>query len=402
MQAEPETKNPNLSDDIRLGLPSASSLEITVECPGMPNLRNTIPREQIDKNRSEEDDEWARRGQRIHYAFQTGNTLELNAEETETYNQGVKNLEMIKARWIERHGLDPSKVKEGERELRVWVSKPWAFPEPMYSAQLDRHFLYQSDTLSLALVVDLKSGWNPNLPPSTSSWQLKSQLIALSQEYELDGGTVAYAKAKDKVEKFDLCDYSETDLKYNSDLIAFHCWQSSQPDAPRRAGTWCRWCPCKGSHCPESLAYALLPSVMASVSKEGRKRVIKLDKVSPDDLYKLFKMRGTITAILDSVKDTLHTWTPEQLAEINLMFGKPREYQTIGNLREVCRMLTDEKQIFTGDQVWAAMNLVVGRLVKTLQETKSMSEKDAKEFMEKILEPYTMNGVGEKTLVNLR
>lgn len=392
-----------MTDEVRLDLPSASQLEIVVECPGMINLKASIPKEKLQESRNSEEDDWAASGTRIHKAFQTGSTLELNNVEVDTYNQGQKFLEAQLERWIDGNGLDGDKVVECPRELRIWIPKPWDFPKPMFSGQLDRHYLYRNNDRCLLFLADLKCGWNPNLPPSNRSWQLKSGLIAAwAEEYpDIEGGRVCYIKAKNKVESFDFCDYSAQDLKYSMDAVVFHCWQSTQEDAPRHAGPWCRWCAVK-AHCPEGLSFALLPSQMVRMSKVGRKREIATEEVIPEDLYKLWQFKSAITAILEAVIDRLKTFTDEDLAKIGLMRGKAREGRYFTNLKDACMFLTEEKALFAPEQVWQHMDLALGPLASIYALRTGNTEEASKEYLKGILAPYMGVKEGERSIVRLK
>src|SRR5271169_5463807 len=136
------TTEVDFQDPERLDLPSASAMEIVVNCPGSVRLKSSIPAAELSTGRSEQDDDWAQRGSAIHLAFENGDTSQLNPEMLEAYNTGIRYLEQIKEKWIYDKALDPSKVVECEREKRIFLHKPYAFPEMMGSAKLDRHFLY--------------------------------------------------------------------------------------------------------------------------------------------------------------------------------------------------------------------------------------------------------------------
>ncbi len=387
-----------MSEDPRLGLPSASAMEIIQACPGMVNLRNKLPKEPPKET---EEDEWAARGTRIHSAFETGNTLELNQEENETYQVGVRYQNQILEKWMADKVLSPAEVEEGAREHRVWLHSQINWPQPIGSAQLDRHWLAKER--GLLMISDLKGGWNPNLPTPAQSWQLSFQAICLwREEYPWAKEIrVAYVKAKDKHEYGDHCDYEIEHLKMAWDSIQFVLWQSTQEDAPRHAGPHCRWCPCK-AHCPEALAFALLPSTMIRMSKDGRKRVVHADEVIPEDLYKLWEFKGAIGAILEAVIDRLKTFTDDDLAKIGLMKGKPREGRYFKDLEGACQFLTEEKQLFSAEQVWQHMDLALGPLASIYAQRTGNTEEASKEYLKGVLAPYMGVKEGERSIVRLK
>lgn len=389
--------DPLVHDEERLDLPSGSQMEIVVECPGSVNLKRTIPPGMVHDTRSADEKEWGNRGDRIHKAFQTGQTIDLNSEELETYNVGLKHEQRIVQKWIETKALDPALVKEGPRELRVWLHKPYDFLQLMGSAKLDRHYIYRDPDRCCLLVLDLKSGWNPNLPPSAHSWQLKYQLIALWRE-EYDGvtdGRVAYVKPKEKCDLEDYCDYQIQDLRYSFDSIAFHSWQAGQPDAPRRPGLHCNWCPCK-AWCPEALAYALLPSTIAKVfnPKHIAERV---NCVTGDDLYRIWESGPVIRKILDAVTNRLKTFDTDQLFVLNLERGKARENSPITAVKECFFWLRDTLG-WDEDRVWGCLEFINGKIAEVAKLRGGLEEKEAKEWVKTNLGQFITVNLSDQPL----
>ncbi len=389
---------PEIRDPERLDLLSASQLEIVAECPGMINLKATIPKEQLEATRSEDDDEWAKRGTRIHDAFETSNTLNLDPEEFKTYMTGLSYSESIKQKWIQDKALDPAKVVEGPRELRVWAYKPYDFPNLLGSGKLDRHWVYQDADRCCLLIQDYKAGFNPNLPPSNRSWQLAFQAVLLwKEEYDkVTDARVAYVKAKDKCESGDFCDYGEMDLKYRWDAIVFAGWMSTQPDAPRHAGKHCRWCPAK-AFCPEAAAYCLLPVVMAKGVMEGKKPVQSVDEITPDDLYRLWDGSGTIKAILDAVKARLKSFPAEELAKIGIREGAGRKTMEWFNTKGAFELLRD-KEAWPEEAIWNALEFKLGRLVEVAAKLSGVDEDEASKMVKELLQEFYTMKEGEKIL----
>lgn len=376
-----------VQDQERLDLPSGSQMEIVVECPGEPNLKRTIPPELLKDTKSPEEKEWADRGDRIHKAFQTGQTLALNSEELVTYNVGRHHEQMMVAKWIHDKALDASKVIEGPRELRVWLHKPYDYPEVMGSAMTDKHYIYRDDERTCLLVLDLKSGWNPNLPPPARSWQLKYELISLwKEEYDnVTDGRVAYVKPKERLDVTDYCDYEIQDLRYSFDAIAYHSWYATQPDAPRRAGLHCNWCPCK-AWCPEGLAYALLPSTIAKVfnPKHIPERV---NTVTGDDLYRIWEAGPVIRKILDAVVARLKTMQPDELFLLGLERGKPRQNSEITNTKAAFEFLKDTHG-WAEEHLWNALTFINGKLAEVAGRLHGLTEDEAKDWIKNTLAEF--------------
>lgn len=371
---------PELRDEERLDLPSGSKMHLIVECPGELNLEKTIPADMLKETSTDEEKKWQQRGERIHKAFETGQTLHLNSEETVVYNTGKHHEQEILARWIKDKALDPAKVVEGPRELRVYLHKPYNFPEVMGSAMTDKHYIYRDGERTCLLVLDLKSGWNPNLPPPARSWQLKYELISLwKEEYDnVTDGRVAYVKPKEKLDVSDYCDYEIQDLRYSFDAIAYHSWQATQSDAPRRAGLHCNFCPCK-AWCPEGLAYTLLPSTIAKVfnTKHIPERV---DSVTGDDLYRIWEAGPVINKIIEAVKNRLKGFTTEELFLLGLEKGKARDNSEITQIKAAFEFLRD-KQGWAEEHIWNALGFVNGRLVEVISRLHSLTEDEAKEWL---------------------
>jgi hypothetical protein len=398
METEPQTANSEdvFQDAERLDLPSASQMHIVVECPGQPNLKAAIPTK--DLVQLDRDEATSQKGDHIHDAFQTGNTLLLTEEETGLYNKGLAYLEKIKAKWIEDKVLHPVNITEGERELRVFLQKPWDFPNPMGSAQTDRHFIYDDGERRLLLVLDLKTGWNPDLPPSAKSWQLKYELISLAQEYgNIDEGRVAYVKAADKHEYGDFTDYNEIDLKYSWDSIVFHSWMSTQEDASRHAGAHCRWCPCK-AHCPEAFAFALLPSAFAIL--KGRKVELK-DEIAPNDLYRLWEAGSAIRSILDAIVARLKAMPDDQLAAMGIMRSNPVAVMDWTDIKGAFEFLREQKK-WNEDDLWKALSFTLGKLELLIQKEMGVGESEANLEVKKLLLGFYAVREGERRLKKLK
>lgn len=388
-------------DSERLDLPSASAMEIVQACPGQPNLKRTLPPEAFQKPEAE--DEWAQRGTRIHSAFETGNTLDLNEEEAETYELGIKFNQELLEKWITIKSLPRDKVEEGPRELRVWLKEPQFFGEKLGSGKLDRHYLCRERRTGL--IIDLKSGFNVNLPPSTHSWQLRFQAVLLHREEyagEIDEWWVAYCKPKDKLGGDDYCVYVAQDLEYSVQSIQYHLWESTQPDAQRRAGDHCNWCPCK-AWCPEGIAYALLPSVIARMAAPDSVDIEEMvGKVAPEDLLKLWDMSTVVGKIIDAADTRLKTFSKEELFRLGLELpekGKARD--TITRVRDAVKFLC-EAQGFSEDDLWAALSLSKGKVSEIAQKEKNLAAKWASKWTTETLKDFIVRSYDAPSLKRIK
>lgn len=386
-------------DAERLDLPSASGFEIVAACPGSVNLRKSLPLESTAKK--EEEDEWAASGTRIHGAFETGNTLELDKDEAEIYRQGVAYEEQIVEKWMEEKKLGD--CEEGPREMRVYVHNPLKFPEILGSVKIDRHYIGLPRSRGLVLVTDLKSGFNPNLPPSPHSWQLRFAATAIwKEEYGdwMKEARVGYCKAQQKCTVNDYCDYQESDLNYAWQSIQFHLWQSTQHDAPLHPGPHCRWCPCK-AHCVQAGAYSLMPSVIAKAVSENPIMTpdMVVEHMQPSDLLKIYENSTIIGKIIDAVKSRLKSMPAEALAALGLELGKGRKLDPIANVSEAARFLVGH---FSGEDIAKCMSLSKGKLSELVILEKSLSKEAAGKWIDTNLDPWIARCFSEPPLRKIK
>jgi hypothetical protein len=391
-------EQPTFQDEERMDLPSASAMERIVACPGSVRLKSSLPPEAFAVKDTIED-EWAASGTRIHAAFETGNTLDLDKDEVEIYKQGVQYEEQIVQKWMADKALDD--CEEGPREMRVWLHDPIHFPDLLGSVKLDRH--YYNKARGCVLCTDLKSGFNPNLPTSPRSWQLRFAAVALwKEEYGdwMKEARVGYCKAQQKYTVNDYCDYNEADLRYSWDSISFHIWESTQPDAPLHAGPHCNWCPCK-AYCVQAGAYSMLPSVI--LRKVGVLRGTKEEDVAalvntmqPTDLLKIWENSNIIGKIMDAVKARLKTMTPEDLAMLGLELGKGRKLDPIANVPEAVQFLTEQDIPYT--EILVCCSLKKTQLAELVQKIKGGSKETVSAWIDTNLDPWIARCTSEAPL----
>ena len=396
MPTQPQSAK-EYADADRLDLPSASALEIAVNCAGQPALKRSLPPEAL-QSYSEVEDEWAQRGTRIHAAFESGNTLELNAEELLIYEQGVRFNDMIVENWAHSKGI--TTYKEGPREVRVFLLDPVTLA-PIGSAKPDRHYIAPPHLL----VVDLKSGWNPNLAPSPRSWQLKFQGIALWKEEYGEAGIeemrVAYCKPQSKYGASDVCDYTRQDMDYSLQSIRYHLWETAQPNAPRHAGHWCNWCPCKG-FCPEAGAYSMLPSVIgtqaASIDMMNLEATVA--RLGNDDMLRIMEMAPAVGKIIAAVKARLKSLPAKELAALGLMLPeKGRKIDTISDVTGAFHVLS---QVFSVDDIFKCLEFKKVPLVDMVQREKGMPKGAAETWLNTTLEKLITTTHAEASLRKLK
>lgn len=366
-----------MNDDPRMGLASASKFERLVNCPGSQRLEATV----TDIDESDAD---AERGTKIHRAFETGNTIELDEEEAEAYRAGVKFTEMLVNAWKDQWNIISQ--QEGPREQRLWFHHPDTL-DPLASAQLDRNYIAPP----YALVVDLKSGWATHIQPAPKSWQLRFQALCLWKDRDdIHFIRVAHARALSKVGANDYCDYTEDDLRFSEQSILYRLWEASRPDAPCHAGHWCSYCKAK-AFCPEAGAHSMLPSVIAgrAVQIESKEDAeLAVATLAPADLLKVWQVSGVVTKIVEAVKRRLKGMTEAELAELGLALFPGMQLDPITGT-EACFKFLKDVQNWNEADLWAALTFSKGKLAAIARKEKGLSsDEKAKGWIKQALAEY--------------
>lgn len=384
-------------DPERLDLASASKMERIVNCPGCQQLEKNLPPEAFE-TKDESEDEWATSGTRIHKAFETDNPLELSAEENEIYRQGVNYEKQIVDKWMDDKNL--KEAVEGPREMRLWLRDPMDYPTPIGSVMMDRH--YYNQERGLLLITDLKSGWNPNLPTSPHSWQLKFAAVACHREqYDwVKEVRVGYCKAQDKYTARDFCDYQEQDLIYAWQSIQFHLWESTQPDAPRHPGKHCSFCPCK-PYCVEAGAYAMMPAVAArnALNVSNMEMIQLVHQMTKADLYRVWDASTIIKKIMDAVKLRLKSMSDEDLMELGIKRGKGATQETVSDMPGLIRFMVEN---FGEEPVLQCLTVGKSNMVGMIQKAKGYSKEMAENWYLDNLAPFVNREPGEQPLRRIK
>ena len=377
-----------MSEDIRKGLPSASKLERVAACPGSHALEQTVTFE------SGEDDTMAEQGTRVHAARETGNTLELDAEENELYQSGLRYEKRLLDKWKETFGFRDEEVVQGPNELRLWIHNHNL--DPVGSGQLDVHYLCRD----YAHIIDWKVGFLNHLVGATGNYQLRMQAVLLWLEHpHLKNIRVAFAKPRYEDSQLDYADYSEMDLKYSYDGILLALWWATQPDAVRSPGVHCRYCRAK-TICPQALAFALLPSTIASGVLRGEDPMVAAQAVSDDDLYRMYEVKSTIEAILKACNARLKAKTDEELGAMGLRKGKGRDLLD-WDIEAAFKFLRDEK-LWPESEVFKTMEFGIGKLGALVTKQIGVDEKYANKEVKEMLQKFYSVKEGEKIIRKIR
>jgi hypothetical protein len=385
-------------DDPRLNLPSASKFYIISNCPGQQILENSIPAEELRRIKESGDkDGMANRGVRIHRARETGNTLELDAEEVDLYEAGLKCEAALVDLWKEQQ-IIPAFV-EGPREERLWLHDERTLA-PLCSGQMDVHYLSPAQANpTKACVLDWKTGFCSNLTGSKGNAQLRLQAVLLAKEHPtLTNIRVGFVKPMFARSELDFCDYSEMDLRYSAESILFDLWRATQEDAPRRAGNHCGYCPCT-AHCDQAAAYAMLPSVIAlrAARTAGGSFMDAAPYMPKTDLLKVWEMSTVINKIVDVVKARIKAMTAEQLAEIGLELAEGRKLDPITDTKGAIEVLS--AQGLPQDSLWACLSLSKTDLGKLLVTHLGVANaKLASEWISLKLDPFITRQQSDKMI----
>lgn len=351
-------------NDPRLNLPSASSFSLTALCAGRETLLRSLPPQ------PEAIDEDADRGTKLHAAWEREDTTGLDTEDTDIYERGLKLVEETVAAWK----LDVGQVVEGNREERFYLHN--SSGDIAASGQADRHYLQ----LDKVLVLDFKSLYAKNLVPSEQNWQAKLLSVLVAREY--GSSHVRFAFLKAMFGKSDTVDYGPDDLKRAEYSIRQALWESKQPDAQRRAGPHCRFCKAN-AHCPEAMAWAMLPSVQTGIASQDitpKNAAMLAEGVSLFDCAKIERTKTSRRNLEDACSARLKRQDAETLAAIGLKLGKPQIMRPITNPEAAFNFLRGLG--IPEEKLWSTVNIGNGELAIVVQEELSLkSNKEATEWI---------------------
>lgn len=357
--------------DVRLGLPSASSMARTEACPGWLNLKGDVEREQGPFQ--DDGDALATEGTNIHKAYETGDASELEESPKQIAERLERLTDRAVAEWAAQFpdGATITQLREKRLFMRDNALRP------LVSAQVDRAYIYGTE----GLIVDAKTGFlEPT--PSEGNWQIRTQAACLKAEYpQLTTIRAGFAWSR-LSQKLDLSDYDEGVLSAIATSIAAIAWRARQADAVRHAGPGCFYCPVKG-HCREAIMYGAL----VAQEYHGLNEVDVLNKVAkltPASLALVWKKRKVVEKITDAISDRLKKLPDAELAALGIgrVEGK-RRVTVIDNLKAF--ELIDAE---IGESAKSFFKPDMTGLAKHFKAIKGFSnDKAAKEFLEQTLTP---------------
>lgn len=373
-------------DDIREGLPSASSFHIDVSCAGRQNLLRSMREQGIADADDLDLKELSERGERIHSTRATRFTFRLKDDgELDAYKKGCALEKQLVEAWTESFGI--TQYTEASLE-RLWLHNPVTM-EPILSGEVDILFTAGRH----AAIVDWKSSAAYYVPPANRSWQLRCYAVLVWREYEgIENIRVAYVMPERFGERLDYSDLTSFDLQRIESEIFQVLWRSKQPDAQLNAGAHCRFCPARGI-CPAAAKMASLPAVTSNGDP------LALVKAMPvEDLAVVFRKRGQVNAIFEAIINRLSALSDEKLSEIGLKRTAGKKLDKIKDVAGVAYYLRGRGM--SEGSLYAAMSFGKEKLVKLVADTWGMSEEHAAERLDRELDEFIERGRGKPSLID--
>lgn len=353
-----------MDPDPRLGLPSASSFSIDALCPGRQQLLRELG------NMPEVVDEDAERGTKLHAAWEKEDPAGLDSEDAEIYERGLRLTADVVGQWQSWRD-DKAHTQEGPREERFYLHDSKG--NISASGQADRHYIAGD----FVLVCDFKSLWCHSLTPAELNWQARLLSVLVAREY---GAThVRFAFLKAMMGKADIVDYTAQDLERAQYSIQQILWEGAQEGAQRRPGAHCRRCKAAAG-CTEVAAWQMLPSVQAKAihdcltPKAAQELVWKINLV---DCVKIFESSTARHNIEDAVKARLKSLPDGELAELGLIFGKPKMLRPITNVKSAFEFLLSVG--VPADKLWGVTKMGNSELATVVQEALNLTSKKTAE-----------------------
>ena len=256
--------------DERLGLPSASSMERYLLCPGSYAAERGLPETTSDD---------AEAGNRIH-AVLAGETVTppLSDDEERTMEACRTQAEQLIAELVP--GNDAI-----HRERRLWFGNQWSGKPDLVAVDC---------VFADALVIDYKTG-RGEVATADGNMQLRALAVLGAEEYKLS--LVAVAIVQPLAGPPSVCIYSAGDLKKARKEVLGIIDAIHKPDAPRiPSPKACQYCKAKGTErCPESIA--VVESLPMEVSRDGREIVL-----TPERLAELLEKLPMVEKVIDAIR----------------------------------------------------------------------------------------------------
>jgi len=370
--------------DERGGLPSASSFQRLVFCPGSRAAEAAIPHGTIPAS------DLADAGTRIHDALKTGEIEDLAHNEEQIASKLKEMEEAALAEFCDDFSLEIADM-EIIREERFWIAG-------VTSARVD--FAAVHKRLPMALLLDSKTGFL-KVTGARENWQLRVGICALNETFgPFETARVAIAQYRLK-ERFSKCDYDATYLKRAKTEILFYDARSKEEDAPFAAGPWCQYCRAKPT-CPTMATYALLPSVFAKTIELKKKDIIaRVDTLSLPDLAFIQSRKTFAENLFEAVTKRLKSLPIEELESVGLTLVPTGTIPSIPSIADLWRVL-DDAGLISDEEFRGVCKVGLGALydllVTRIAGKRECSKSEAEQYLDGLLAPVVKRTPKEPSL----
>lgn len=236
---------PEIQDDERAGLPSASIITRIANCPGSLRLTRGLPELVAPQMRK-----YAESGDRVHLYLEAPDFVDLTPWPDEL--EVAKQCESIRDQVVKGSiSLPTNVIKERRFTLTSKNTVEMRDPTPYdkFSAKLDYGAVNKHNAL---LVVDYKSG-RGDQPEASNNLQLRSQLVVLwiynGRKPRLGYTSVVQPLVSSKPE---ICEYDRAALEAAEKELLGLLEGAQNKFAPLIAGDHCKFCPAK-LKCPAAV-----------------------------------------------------------------------------------------------------------------------------------------------------
>lgn len=354
---------PEVIQDERKGLPSASFFPIGVKCHGAWELCKSVPPSKASSASTS--------GDKIHKALETDDDSGLSIADMDV----AERIRAIEKPELERFATDNHLTRfignfEATREKRFWLSIGTNME--MASAKLD--VVYRLGQYAMA--INYKTGWK-RVTAAAENWQILTEAACyLSENSKIKVMRIGFisARLKSQIEWVDLVKIDRGQLM-NQVLSEVDKWT---PTAERTPGEWCRYCPGR-AWCDKSLAIAEAPSleVAPSDAKTQKDRALEMvSRMTEAQMASVIRKGGLILAIIDAAKDRAMAMDVADLDRIGLERKKGRRWSKFTDYGMATRRIV-LKGLMSEDQVNEASDMSIGSVIESVAKADGLSREKA-------------------------